>query len=177
MRLTEYLRRDWARNRGNPKGLIILTAFRITHLFAIRKNTNRFVWILGLPLMVMYRICIEWILGVELPAKTEAGPGLVIHHGQGLVVNDHTVIGRNVLLRHNTTIGCKVNADGTQGPSPVIGDGVDIGAQVVIVGNLLIGHGATIGAGSVVTKDVPEGAIMVGNPARNIAGLKIAKEQ
>lgn len=169
MQLTEILKKDWVRNRGNTKSLIIMTAFRLSHFFTVRKKSNRLVWVLGLPLMIAYRIGIEWVLGVELPAKTEVGPGLVIDHGQGLVVNDHTVIGENVLLRHCTTIGCKVNPDGTQGRSPVIGDRVDVGAQAVIVGDIRIGSDARIGAGSVVTKDVPDGAVMVGNPARNIS--------
>lgn len=58
--------------------------------------------------------------------------------------------------------------DGSQGPSPVIGDNVDIGANVVIIGGICIGDNVVIGVGSVVTKDVPKGSVVVGNPARII---------
>jgi putative colanic acid biosynthesis acetyltransferase WcaB len=58
--------------------------------------------------------------------------------------------------------------NGEQGPSPVIGDNVEIGSNVVIIGDISIGDGAIVGAGSVVTKDVPAHAVVVGNPARII---------
>lgn len=125
------------------------------------------VW---LPLTILYgifyRVLVEWFLGVELPWKTKVGSGFRLDHGQGLVVNDQTVIGKNCHMRHTTTIGNKLKPDGTYSGSPVIGNFVDIGAHVVILGELKIGDRAVIGAGSVVTKDVPAGATVVGVPAR-----------
>ncbi|AST06079.1 hypothetical protein AF2641_03885 [Anoxybacillus flavithermus] len=168
LNLIRTIKLDVQRNKNNPKGLFVVIFFRLVHLIAIQKEKKLWLWILGLPLLIIYRILVEWILCIELPAKTSVGPGLVIHHGQGLVVNNHTKIGRNVLLRHNTTIGCKVMEDGSQGPSPVIGDNVDIGANVVIIGGICIGDNVVIGAGSVVTKDIPKGSVVVGNPARII---------
>jgi putative colanic acid biosynthesis acetyltransferase WcaB len=58
--------------------------------------------------------------------------------------------------------------DGSLGPGPIIGNGVDVGANVVILGNVKIHSCATIGAGSVVVHDVPANAVVVGNPARVI---------
>ncbi len=92
-----------------------------------------------------------------------------LHHGQGLVVNGNTIIGKGCILRHCTTIGCLRNPDGSQGPSPIIGDGVEIGANAVILGAIEIGDSAKIGAGAVVAKDVPAGASAIGNPARILA--------
>jgi serine acetyltransferase len=115
--------------------------------------------------MVLYRIIVEYILCVELRASTNVGPGLKIEHGYALVINDRTVIGRGVHLRHCTTIGCVKLPDGSQGPSPVIGDFVEVGANAVILGGINIGHHAVIGAGSVVVTDIPEYAVAVGNPA------------
>lgn len=123
---------------------------------------------LGIPYLMLYRVIIEWILCIELPWNTQIGPGLRLFHGMGLVVNDRTVIGRNVVLRHTTTIGVKETLPfGTQA-APIIGDNVDIGAHVIILGPITVGNGACIGAGSVVVKDVPAGATVVGNPARVI---------
>jgi putative colanic acid biosynthesis acetyltransferase WcaB len=103
---------------------------------------------------------------VELRASTQVGSGFKIEHGYSLVINDHAIIGKNVHVRHCTTIGCVKLPDGSQGPSPVIEDDVEIGANVCIIGGIHVGRGSIIGAGSVVTKDVPSGAVMVGNPAR-----------
>jgi serine acetyltransferase len=155
---------DWKANRGNPKGMIVVTAFRLAHLFAGWRKTIFPLWVLCIPYLVLYRVCIEWNLGIELPQKTSVGPGLVIWHGQGLVVNDTSVIGANVQLRHNVTIGNREY----YGPCPVIEDDVDIGAGAFILGPIRVGKGAKIGAGSMVLKDVPAGALAVGNPARII---------
>lgn len=117
--------------------------------------------------MVAYRLLVDWVMNVEIPARTRIGPGLVLWHGQGLVVNPNTLIGANVVLRHNTTIGPKV-VDGVNTAAPTIGDHVDVGPHVVIIGPISIGDRAVIGAGSVVTKDVASGSVVAGNPARPI---------
>ncbi len=167
--MMKYLFQDWANNKGHVKIMFILAWFRLAHIFAVRKGS--IVWWMGLPIMVMYRIIVEYILCVELRAKTKVGPGLKIEHGYSLVINDRTVLGSNVHLRHCITIGCVKLADGSQGPSPVIEDNVEIGANSVIIGGIRIGANAKIGAGSVVVKDVPANAVAVGNPARIVKCL------
>ena len=82
------------------------------------------------------------------------------------MVNGQTKIGARVILRASTTIGNVMGSDGVASASPVIGDDVELGANVVMVGPLHIGDGARIGAGAVVVKDVPPGGVAVGNPAR-----------
>jgi putative colanic acid biosynthesis acetyltransferase WcaB len=91
---------------------------------------------------------------------------LSLYHGQALVVNKTTIIGKNCVLRNSTTIGHKKLADGTFSGCPRIGNHVDIGANVCIIGDITVGDNVIIGAGSVVTKDVPANCIVVGNPAR-----------
>jgi len=163
-----YLFQDYARNRGQVKIIFITVFFRLAHLFA--RNKKSFIWYLGIPLMVAYRIIVEYILCVELRAATRIGPGLKIEHGYALVINDRTVIGKNFHVRHCVTIGCQMMPDGSQGPSPVIGDNVEVGANACIIGGLTIGNNVKIGAGSVVVKDVPPGTVVAGNPARIING-------
>lgn len=112
----------------------------------------------------VYRAFSEMFLGTELRPKTRVGTGLTIHHGFGLVVNDHATIGRNVVLRNGVVIGNKVPG----GACPVIEDEVQIGANAVVIGGITVGHHAKIGAGAVVTQTVEPYAVMVGNPARKL---------
>lgn len=156
---------DWRANAGNKKAQLVLLSFRVAQ--RIRKSP-RPIYLLGIPYLVFYRLTIEWVLGIELPWNTQVGPALRLFHGMGLVVNDQTVIGSNVVLRHATTIGVKETLPFGARAAPIIGDDVDIGAHVVVLGPITIGQGARIGAGSVVVKDVPPGATVVGNPARVI---------
>jgi serine acetyltransferase len=161
------IRADRVANPQNPKSRFVLTSYRRAHYFAVRKHRNRLVWLLGMPAMIWHRFIVEWVLGVELPARVQAGEGLVLWHGQGLVLNPRVALGRGVVLRQNTTIGPVVR-DGMNGDAPVLEDGVDVGANVVIIGPVRVGAGAVIGAGSVVTRDVAAGSTVVGNPARPV---------
>ncbi|MDR6196889.1 serine acetyltransferase [Siphonobacter sp. SORGH_AS_0500] len=160
---------DYKRNKKNIKGQIILILFRISHI----PYNNKFLFIIWVPYLIAYRVFVEWILGIEIPYKTEIGKGLVVFHGHALVVNDGTVIGENCVLRHCTTIGNKQLPDGSYSTCPRIGNNVDVGANVCIIGPISIGNNVTIGAGSTVVKDVPANCIVVGNPARIIKYLNV----
>ncbi len=154
---------DWSTNAGNKKAQLVLLAFRIAQ--SIRRS-RRPIYMLGIPYLVFYRVTVEWLLCIELPWNTQIGPALRLFHGMGLVINDQTIIGRNVVLRHNTTIGVKETLPfGTQA-APIIGDDVDIGVHVIILGPIRVGNGARIGAGSVVVENTSAGAAVVTNPAR-----------
>ena len=156
---------DWTANRGKPKEQLVLALFRLAQWV---RGWPAPWWLLGAPYLAFDRVAVEWVLGIELRFKTRVGPRLRLFHGQALVVNEGTVLGADVTLRPSTTIGSKTLADGTQSACPILGDGVDVGANVVIVGAVRIGDGAVIGAGSVVVKDVPPGTVVAGNPARVI---------
>ncbi len=157
---------DWKRNKENIKGRLILISFRLANV----AKKNRVYFFLLMPHLVMHRILIEWFLGVELPWKTTVGKGLIIHHGQATVINGGTIIGENCLIRHCVTIGSKQLSDGFYySKCPVIGNNVDIGSNVCIIGPITIGNNVKIGAGTVVVKDVPDNAVVVGNPSRIIS--------
>jgi len=155
---------DWSANRGNPKGRIVMVLFRTAHLLRL----NLVTFVLFLPYFILYRLLVEWFLCIELPWKTRIGAGFRIDHGQALIVNDNAVFGAGCTVRNSTTIGNRRLKDGTYSASPRFGDRVDIGANAVIIGPLVIGDDAAIGAGAVVVKDVPAGHVAVGNPARII---------
>lgn len=164
MRLLTYVLQDWRANKNSYKGRVLLILFRIAQL--VRRS--KLLFVVFLPYLIMYRVVVEWVLGVELPWNLKVGSGLTLFHGQSLVVNDNTVIGENCTLRHCTTIGNKQLSDLTFSSCPVIGDNVDIGSNVCIIGPIKIGNNVKIGAGTVVTKDVPDNSIIVGNPFKII---------
>ena len=122
------------------------------------------LYLLGSPVWLLYRFVFRWLLGIDVPERVTIGSGCVVCHGIGLIINPNVVIGNNVKLHHNTTIGSAV----TGGKSPRIGNNVTIGANSVVIGDIKIGDGAIIGAGSVVIKDIPQNAIVAGNPAKII---------
>jgi len=162
MNFFAYLFQDWGANRQNFKAQLVLFLFRLVQVF----NRHTITKIIFYPYLMLYRYFVEWILGIELPRKLTIGKGLSLYHGQALIVNKNTIIGENCVLRNSTTIGHKKLADGTFSGCPRIGNNVDIGANVCIVGDVTIGDNVIIGAGSVVVKDVPDNCIAVGNPAR-----------
>jgi len=156
------------KNQSDFRQQLIIRLYRIAHWASVTRKILIFSWFITVPILVAYRIVTEWFFQLELPAATKIGRGLIIDHGFALVVNKHSIIGDDCRLRHCVTIGCKINPDGTQGASPRIGNRVDVGAGAIIIGDITIGHDAVIGGGAVVTKDVPEGAVVVGNRARVI---------
>ncbi|MDR9834302.1 serine O-acetyltransferase [Herbaspirillum huttiense] len=109
----------------------------------------------------------ETVFGISLPRGARIGPGLRIWHFGNIFVNEQAVIGARCTLRQGVTIGNR-HADG---PSPVIGDDVELGAYAQVLGGIHLGDGCKIGAMSVVLHDVPAGATVVGAPAKVVATM------
>jgi putative colanic acid biosynthesis acetyltransferase WcaB len=149
---------DLQANTGNRKGMFIVVSYRVSSFLFNHKY--RMVRLFSFPLCKFYRIVFKWIMGIEIPEQTKIGKGLVVWHGQGLVINHKAIIGENVILRHCTTIGNKYKGSGC----PRIGNNVEIGCNSVLIGDIEIGDNVVIGAGSVVTKSIPSDSIAFGNP-------------
>jgi serine O-acetyltransferase len=105
--------------------------------------------------------------GISIPFETRIGSGFYIGHFGGIVVNEHCVIGKNCNISHGVTLG--VSNRGAMQGCPVIGDNVYIGPGAKIIGAVKVGNHAAVGANCVVTKDVPDHAVVVGIPGRVIS--------
>ncbi|UCV12114.1 serine acetyltransferase [Dechloromonas denitrificans] len=124
---------------------------------------NRFVLWCCRTKIPFLRIFAKCVFHVELPSKND---DIRMGHPFSVVVNSHAIIGKNVTLYHGVTIGEKIF--GTSKGVPTLGDDVIVYPNAVIVGGVVIGHRAVIGAGAVVTKNVSEGSVVAGNPAKEI---------
>ncbi len=109
----------------------------------------------------------KYKFGIEISPKTDIGTGFYIGHFGGITVNSMAKIGKNCNLSQGVTIGM-ANRGKNQGVA-FIGDNVYIGPGAKIVGAVKIGDNAAIGANCVVTKDVPDNAVVVGIPGKVIS--------
>lgn len=105
---------------------------------------------------------------ISIDSGTYIGHRSHIHAVSDLLIGSNCVIADNVLINNSDHVKGNIQQISTRGPI-TIGDRVFVGQNVVILANVHIGDDAIIGAGSVVTKDVPEGATITGVPARIIA--------
>ncbi|ACC72427.1 serine acetyltransferase [Paraburkholderia phymatum] len=145
------------------KAKFVILLFRIANYLARRSNVTL---ILGLPFIAFYILISDWVMGIEIPVKTNIGKGLTIYHGFGLVINGFSVIGDYCVLRHGVTIGNITRADGTLTGAPIVGNRVEFGANSIALGEIRIGDGARIGAGAVLLSSLAPHAVAVGVPAR-----------
>ena len=115
----------------------------------------------------------RFLTGIEIHPKAKIGKNLFIDHGMGVVIGETSEIGDNVTIYHMATLGGiapSINSNDQRNIKrhPTIGDEVVIGSGAQVLGPVTIGRCAKIGANAVVTKDVPEKAVMVGIPAKNV---------
>jgi serine O-acetyltransferase len=106
------------------------------------------------------------ITGIEIHPAAQVGRGLFIDHGVGVVVGETAQIGENVTLYQGVTLGGTGFATGKR--HPTVQDNVTIGSGAKLLGPITIGHGAKIGANSVVIHDVPPNSTVVGNPGHPV---------
>ena len=115
----------------------------------------------------------RFLTGIEIHPRAKIGKNLFIDHGMGVVIGETSEIGDNVTIYHMTTLGgispsTNSNQQRLIKRHPTLNDCVVVGSGAQILGPIVIGANSKIGANAVVTKDVPENAVMVGVPAKNV---------
>lgn len=104
------------------------------------------------------------VFGVDIHPAARFGHGLMLDHATGFVAGETAVLSNNISILHGVTLGGSGKESGDRHPK--VGDGVMIGANASILGNIRIGEYAKVGAGSVVVADVPPHSTVVGVPAK-----------
>ncbi|MFM8332999.1 MAG: serine O-acetyltransferase [Candidatus Methylumidiphilus sp.] len=144
----------------------ILTTYPGVHAVLIHRLSHR-LWRIGLrgPARFVAHLA-RWLTGIEIHPGAEIGRRLFIDHGMGVVIGETAVIGDDCTLYHGVTLGGTSWKKGKR--HPTLGKGVVIGAGAKVLGPIEIGDGARVGSNSVVLKDVPPGATVVGIPSHRV---------
>ena len=146
-------------------GLHALVAYRFAH--------RLYKWNIPLvPRVISYLTRI--ITGIEIHPGAEIGRRFFIDHGEGVVIGETTIIGNDVLIYQQVTLGGTGKESGKR--HPTLGNNVIVGAGAKVLGNITIGDNVRIGAGSVVVEDVPEHSTVVGIPGRVVHRAVIDKQ-
>jgi serine O-acetyltransferase len=138
-------------------GIHALLAYRAAH--ALQEA--------GVPILPrLLALVMRSLTGIEIHPSARIGRGLFIDHGSGVVIGETADIGDNVTLYQGVTLGGTGFATGKR--HPTVQDNVTIGSGAKLLGPITIGHGAKIGANSVVITDVPPNSTVVGNPGHPV---------
>lgn len=152
------------------KGFAAITCHRIAH----------HLWCQGTrPLAAYLHHRVAVVSGVDIHPGARIGRGVLMDHATGVVIGETAVVGDDVTLFHNVTLGGTGKDRGDRHPK--VGDGVLIGTAAMVLGNIKIGAGARIGAGSVVLHDIPERSVVIGGqatvrPPRAITAMAMRQE-
>ena len=139
------------------KGFLALQAYRVAH--RLHLDGNRL-----LSMFIQSRS--NERLAIDINPASRIGRGIMFDHGSGIVIGETAVVGDNVSILQGVTLGGTGKECGDRHPK--VRCGVMIGAGAKILGNIEIGEGAKVGAGSVVLADVAAHTTVVGNPARRV---------
>ncbi len=162
-RLVEDVRAAHDRDPAARSTLVIVASYQGVHALWYHRVAH-WMWTHGMH--ILGRLLSQYArarTGIEIHPGARIGRRVFIDHGMGVVIGETAVVGDDVLLFHQVTLGGTSMSPGKR--HPTIGDRVVVGAGAKVLGPVVIGSDARIGANAVVVKDVPECATAVGIPA------------
>ncbi len=143
-------------------------SFKITFWFRIGsylQTRKGLLWKFLFLIISLIHKHYQYLTGIQLSIGTQVGEGVNFPHFSCIIINGSDIIGKNCTIYQGVTIGSVRGKKGV----PIIGDNVVIASHVQIIGNVKIGNNVMIGAGSIITKDIPDNAVVIGNPAHIIS--------
>ena len=142
------------------KGVQAVCCARVSHHYFTRRGDA------GKLIAFLIQSEMSEVYGVDIHPGCKLGKGITIDHATGVVLGETAEVGDNVYLMHDVTLGATGTSD-SHDRHPKIRDGVFLGAKCTVLGNIVVGEGATVAAGAMVTKPVPAFHTAVGMPAKN----------
>ena len=173
-KIREELGCIFARDPAAQSYFEILTTYPGVHAVLIHRLSHR-LWTAGLrwPARFLSHLA-RWLTGIEIHPGAKIGRRLFIDHGMGVVIGETAVIGDDCTLYHGVTLGGTSWRKGKR--HPTLGRGVVVGAGAKVLGPVEVGDGARVGSNSVVLKDVPAGATVVGIPSHRVNPERKARQ-
>lgn len=144
-------------------GFQAVAAYRFFRWLNSRINSNKVIW---LPILVLEAICIrivEIMTGIHINLDARIESGLLIAHFGGIVIGEQVIVGRNCDIFHGVTLG--YGGSGDKAGYPEIGERVYIATGAKVIGKIKIGNDVLIGTSAVVTRSIPDRAVVAGIPA------------
>jgi len=165
----QNIREDLASYQGNwgALGFWVMVVYRFGRWrYGIKSN-----W-LRKPFSLLYKVLFKLVqitTGVELPCEVVLGRNFIIDHFGGIVISGYARFGDHCRIRNGVVVGLSKVDDPC---APIIGNNVDIGAGAKVLGRINIANNVVVGGNSVVVKDVANGVIVAGVPAKVIGRTK-----
>ncbi|MCW8107303.1 serine O-acetyltransferase [Alteromonas ponticola] len=152
----------------------VLTNYPGLHAIWLHRFSHR-LWNAGFKWLARsFSTFSRWLTGIEIHPGAKLGRRFFIDHGMGVVIGETAEVGDDVTLYHGVTLGGTSWKAGKR--HPTLGNNVVVGAGAKILGPIYIGENAKIGSNSVVVKDTPAGATVVGIPGRIVMSAQNASE-
>jgi serine O-acetyltransferase len=171
----DYVRSIYQRDPAARNAFEVLTTYPGIHAVALHRVSHRLWRWRVMWLARVLSLFGRWVTGIEIHPGARIGRRLFIDHGMGVVIGETAEIGDDCTLYHGVTLG------GTswrkEKRHPTLGNNVVVGAGAKILGPILIGDNARVGSNSVVVREVPAGATVVGIPGRVVTGANDERSQ
>jgi serine O-acetyltransferase len=180
-RITEEVDATMARDPAARSRLMVILAYPSFYALLFHRLAHR-IYRAGYftPARMLSQLG-RFLTGIEINPGARIGRRLFIDHGMGVVIGETAIVGDDVTLYHDVTLGGiapSINSSSQVNVKrhPTIEDGVIIGAGAQILGDIVVGRNSRVGANAVVVKDVPAGVAVVGIPARVVQSKEICTD-
>jgi serine O-acetyltransferase len=166
MAILSFIKSIQQRDEANPTFMEVVLAYPGFHIMTLFHPVAHILWRVRLRALARLWAHIgRFFTGIEIHPAANIGKNLFIDHGMGVVIGETAIIGNDCRIYHNVTLGGTGHTKNGK-RHPTLGDHVIVGTNSTILGDILIGDHAKIGAHSLVTHAVPKHATAIGNPAR-----------